>query len=125
MSNTTYTIKKNEKFPIVVKVKNSDEDKPIDLSNAIIHFYLKDELKDEFNILEKTITTESDAYSEGRILNPELGEFIIRFTDDDYTKLVPERIYYATIVYEIPDEDFSKVISSNCNDYLLFKVCYP
>jgi hypothetical protein len=125
MSNNIYTIKKGEKIPIYIKVKNRDEDMPIDLTNAQIRFTLKDELKDTFNVIEKIITTETDAYSVGRILDPKLGEFIIRFTDDDYENLVCERLYYATIIWEKPDEDFSKVISSNCNDYLLFKICYP
>lgn len=125
MSNNTYTIKKGEKQNIFVKIKNTDEDTPIDLTNSVIRFTLKDELKDEFNIIEKEITTVSDAFSVGRILDPTLGEFTIRFTSDDYDKLVCERLYYATIIWEKPEEDFSKVISSNCNDYLLFKVCYP
>lgn len=120
-----YTIKKYEKYPIVVRVKNNDEDKPIDLTNARIRFCLKDELKDNFYTIEKVITTESDAYSVGRILDPEKGEFVVRFTDEDFENLVAERIYFCEIWYEKPEEDFSKIISSNCNDYLLFKVCYP
>ncbi len=125
MTNNIYSIKKGEKYNIFIKVKNRDEDKPIDLTNSVIHFQLKDELKDEFYIIDKTITTETDAYTVGRILNPELGEFTVRFTDEDYDKLVCERIYYLIITWSIPDLDFSKVISSNCSEYFKFKVCYP
>ena len=125
MSNNIYSIKKGEKFPIHVKVKNRDEDAPIDLTNAVIKFQLKDELKDEFYIIEKVITTETDEYSIGRIIEPKNGEFIIRFDDEDYDKLIIDRIYYMTIWWEVPDENFAKVISSNCNNVFKFVVCHP
>lgn len=125
MNENIYTVKKGEKFPIHIKVKNRDEDAPIDLTNAIIKFQLKDELKDEFCVIDKIITTETDVYSIGRIVSPKEGEFIVRFDDEDYDKLVVNRIYYLTIWWEIPDENFSKVISSNCNDFFKFMVCHP
>lgn len=125
MRDNIYTIKKGEKFPIHIKVKNRDEDAPIDLTNAVIKFQLKDELKDEFYIIEKVITVDTDEYSIGRIIEPKNGEFIVRFDDEDYDKLVTNRIYYMTIWWEIPDENFAKVISSNCNDVFKFMVCHP
>lgn len=124
-SNNIYTIKKGEKYPIFIKIKNLDEDKPIDLTNANIKVYIKDELKDEFFIIEKYITANSDISSVGRIINPQNGELILKFNDEDFDKLVCERLYYVTIWWEIPSEDFAKVISSNCNEYLMLKVCNP
>lgn len=120
-----YTIKKGEKFPIQITVKNSDEDKPIDLTGSVIKFQLKDELKDDFYVIEKIISETSDAYTDGRILDPKKGEFIVRFTDEDYDILVTERVYYLIILWTIPDEDFVKVISSNAGETFKFKVCYP
>jgi hypothetical protein len=125
MANNIYSIKKGEKYPITIKLKNKDLDTPIDLTNAVIKFQIKDELKDEFCIIEKVITIDTDVYTEGRIVDPENGEIIIKFTDEDFDKLIVERIYYITIWWEIPDEDFAKVISSNNKDYLKFMVCVP
>lgn len=124
-SNNIYTIKKGEKYPIFIKIKNLDEDKPIDLTNANIRVHIKDELKDEFFIIEKYITANSDISSVGRIVNPQNGELILKFNDEDFDKLVCERLYYITIWWEIPSEDFAKVISSNYNEYLMLKVCNP
>lgn len=125
MNNNIYTIKKGEKYPIQIKVKNKDLDTPIDLTNAVIKFQLKDELKDEFYIIEKNITTDSDIDMMGRIIDPQNGQLVVKFTDEDFDKLIVERIYYITIWWEIPDEDFAKVISSNNKDYLKFMVCVP
>lgn len=125
MTDNIYTIKKGEKYPILVKVKNSDEDKPIDLTNAQMKVQIKDELKDGFFVIEKIITTESDYYKEGKITSPQDGEFVFRFTDEDFDKLVEERVYYITIWWEIKDENFAKVISSNCKDVLKLIVCIP
>lgn len=125
MTNNIYYIKKGEKFPIHIKLKNQEEDKPLDLSGSVIKFQIKDELKDDFYVVEKEITTESDAHTVGRIQDGEKGEFIVRFTDDDYEKLVVERVYYLVMTWEIPDQDFRKVISSNNNEYLKFMVCIP
>lgn len=120
-----YTLKKGEKFPINITIRNSELDEPIDLTNAKINFQLKDELKDDFFIINKEITTESDLETVGQIINPANGEFVVRFTDEDFEKLVVERVYYLTIWYIITDENFSKVISSNGSDNLKFMVCYP
>ena len=125
MTNNIYKIKKGEKFPIFIRIKNRDEDKPIDLTNAIIRFQLKDELKDEFNVIEKEISVETDVNTIGRIINPTNGEIIIRLNDDDYDMLITERVYYLTIWYEIPEENFAKVISSNACGNLKFMVCIP
>ena len=51
-----YTIKKGEKFPIHITIKNKDLDEPIDLTGSIIKFQLKDELKYEYCVIDKTIT---------------------------------------------------------------------
>lgn len=120
-----YTLKKGEKFPINITIRNADLDEPIDLTNAKINFQIKDELKDDFFIINKEITVDTDLETVGQIINPENGEFVVRFTDEDFEKLVVERIYYLTIWYSITEENFSKVISSNGSDNLKFMVCYP
>lgn len=128
MMNNIYTIKKGEKYPIEITLTSKNElgeKTPIDLTDAIVKFSIKDELKDEFYTIDKTITTESDIYTEGRIVDPKNGKFVIHFTDEDYDNLVEERIYYIVIKWEIPDQDFSKVVSSNGDSCLMFKVCYP
>lgn len=126
MANSNiFSIRKGETYPISITVRNRDEDKPIDLTNSVIRFQLKDELRDEFCVIEKRITEDSDEYSVGRIADAKNGLIILRFTQDDYDKLVCERIYYATIFWDIPEQDFSKVISSNCGEAFRFKVCYP
>ena len=120
-----YTIKKGEKFPIHITIRNRDLDEPIDLTGSIIKFQLKDELKDDFFVIDKTITESTDVYSIGRIVNPKNGEVVVRFTDEDFNNLVVERVYYATIWWEKPDEDFAKVISSNDKETFRFMVCIP
>lgn len=124
-NSNLFSIKKGEKYPISIVVRNRDEDKPIDLTGSVIYFRLKDELKDEFNILEKKITENTDVYTDGRIVDAKNGQIVLRFNDTDYDKLVCERVYYATILWNLPEQDFSKVISSNCGETFRFKVCYP
>lgn len=125
MGNYTYKIKKGYKGPINITVRNRDEDKPIDLTGSKILIQIKDELQDDFFIIDKTITEDTDVYVDGRIVSPEDGQIIIRFNDEDYDKLIVERIYYLTIWWIKEDEDFAKVISSNCGEQLQFQVCYP
>lgn len=125
MGNYTYKIKKGYKGPINITVRNRDEDKPINLTGSKILIQIKDELQDDFYIINKTITEDTDVYVDGRIVSPEEGQIIIRFNDEDYEKLVVERIYFLTIWWIKEDEDFAKVISSNCGEQLQFQVCYP
>lgn len=125
MGNYTYKIKKGYKGPINITVRNRDEDKPINLTGSKILVQIKDELQDDFYIIDKTITENTDVYVDGRITSPEEGQIIIRFNDEDYEKLVVERIYFLTIWWVKEDEDFAKVISSNCGECLQFQVCYP
>lgn len=125
MGNYTYKIKKGYKGPINITVRNRDEDKPIDLTGSKILIQIKDELQDDFYIINKTITEDTDVYVNGRIVSPEEGQIIIRFNDEDYEKFVVERIYFLTIWWIKEDEDFAKVISSNCDEQLQFQVCYP
>ena len=124
MNSNIYSIKKGEKFLINVKLKNRDEDEPIDLTNSTITIQIKDELQDDTFILERNIDTTTDLYEVGQIIAPQEGIFAFRFNDKDYEQLMEERIYYMTIWWNIPEEGFSKVVSSNCNQVLKFKVCY-
>lgn len=124
MNDNTFTVKQGEKQPHYIRLYNADEGKPIDLTNATIKLTIRDELEDQFSTIEKIITSETDVYSVGRILDPSKGEVIFRFTDDDYSKLVVERVYYMTIYWIVDDEYFSKVVSSNGCEMLKFKVCY-
>lgn len=125
MGNYTYKIKKGYKGPINITVRNRDEDKPIDLTGSKILIQIKDELQDDFYIIDKTITEDTDVYVDGRIVSPEEGQIILRFNDEDYEKFIVERVYFLTIWWVKEDEDFAKVISSNCGEQLQFKVCYP
>lgn len=125
MGNYTYKIKKGYKGPINITVRNRDEDKPIDLTGSKILVQIKDELQDDFYIIDKTITENTDVYVDGRIISPKEGQIVVRFSDEDYEKLIVERMYFLTIWWVKEDEDFAKVISSNCDEYLQFQVCYP
>lgn len=125
MGNYTYKIKKGYKGPINITVRNRDEDKPIDLTGSKILIQIKDELQDNFFIIDKTITEDTDIAIDGRIVSPEEGQIIFRFNDNDYEKLVVERIYFLTIWWIKEEEDFAKVISSNNDEVLQFQVCYP
>lgn len=125
MGNYTYKIKKGYKGPINITVRNRDEDKPIDLTGSKILVQIKDELQDDFYIIDKTITENTDVAIDGRIVSPEEGQIIFRFNDNDYEKLVVERIYFLTIWWIKEEEDFAKVISSNNDEVLQFQVCYP
>lgn len=125
MGNYTYKIKKGYKGPINITVRNRDEDKPIDLTGSKILVQIKDELQDDFFIINKTITEDTDVYVDGRIVSPQNGQIIIRFNNEDYDKFIVERMYFLTIWWVKEDEDFAKVISSNCGEQLQFQVCYP
>ena len=125
MANFTYKLKKGYKGPINITVRNRDEDKPIDLTGSKILVQIKDELQDDFFIINKTITEDTDVYVDGRIVSPQNGQIIIRFNDEDYDKFIVERMYFLTIWWVKEDEDFAKVISSNCGEQLQFQVCYP
>ena len=125
MGNYTYKIKKGYKGPINITVRNRDEDKPIDLTGSKILIQIKDELQDNFFIIDKTITEDTDIAIDGRIVSPEEGQIIFRLNDNDYEKLVVERIYFLTIWWIKEEEDFAKVISSNNDEVLQFQVCYP
>lgn len=122
-SSKIYKIKKGEKFPIEVSLTSSGN--PIDLTNANIRVYIKDELDDSEGLINKLITLDSDEIEVGRIIDPENGKFTIRLNDEDYFLLKTERTYYLTIWWDIPEEGFSKVVSSNGSDYLVFMVCIP
>ena len=125
MANFTYKLKKGYKGPINITVRNRDEDKPIDLTGSKILVQIKDALQDDFFIINKTITEDTDVYVDGRIVSPQNGQIIIRFNDEDYDKFIVERMYFLTIWWVKEDEDFAKVISSNCGEQLQFQVCYP
>lgn len=119
-----YSIRRSERYPIELTLINSDEAKPIDLTGANIRYALKDEVKDDFYIIDRTIDENTDIITDGgKITDATNGKVVIRFSEDDFNLLVDERIYYLVIWWIVPDENFVKVISSNCGEYLEFKVC--
>lgn len=119
-----YCIRRSERYPIELTLINADESEPIDLTGAKIRYFLKDEVKDEEYIIDKTIDENTDIIEDGgKITDAINGKVIIRFDENDFDLLVDERIYYLSILWMVPDEDFIKVISSNCGEYLEFKVC--
>lgn len=119
-----YSIRRSERYPIELTLINSDEAKPIDLTGASIRYALKDEVKDDFYIIDRTIDENTDIITDGgKITDATNGKVVIRFSEDDFNLLVDERIYYLVIWWIVPDENFVKVISSNCGEYLEFKVC--
>lgn len=119
-----YCIRRSERYPIELTLINTDEDEPIDLTGASIRYALKDEVKDDYYIIDRTIDeTTSIVEDGGRITEPTNGKVVIRFDEDDFNLLVDERIYYLSIWWIVPSENFIKVISSNCGEYLEFKVC--
>ena len=119
-----YSIRRSERYPIELTLINADEDEPIDLTGAKIRYALKDEVKDDFYIIDRTIDENTDIITDGgKITDATNGKVIIRFDEDDFKLLVDERIYYLSIWWEVPSENFVKVISSNCGEYLEFKVC--
>lgn len=119
-----YSIRRSERYPIELALINADEGEPIDLTGAKIRYALKDEVKDDFYIIDRTVDENTDIITDGgKITDATNGKVIIRFSEDDFKLLVDERIYYLSIWWEVPSEDFIKVISSNCGEYLEFKVC--
>ena len=119
-----YSIRRSERYPIELALINADEGEPIDLTGAKIRYALKDEVKDDYYIIDRTVDENTDIITDGgNITDANNGKVIIRFDEDDFKLLVDERIYYLSIWWEVPSEDFVKVISSNCGEYLEFKVC--
>ena len=89
---------------------------------ALTHRKNKNKENSKFYI--ETIDENTDIITDGgKITDATNGKVIIRFDEDDFKLLVDERIYYLSIWWEVPSEDFVKVISSNCGEYLEFKVC--
>ena len=119
-----YSIRRSERYPIELALINADEGEPIDLTGAKIRYALKDEVKDDFYIIDRTVDENTDIITDGgKITDATNGKVIIRFSEDDFKLLVDERIYYLSIWWEVPSEDFIKIVSSNCGEYLEFKVC--
>lgn len=119
-----YSIRRSERYPIELALINADEGEPIDLTGAKIRYALKDEVKDDYYIINRTVDENTDIITDGgKITDATNGKVIIRFSEDDFKLLVDERIYYLSIWWEVPSEDFIKVVSSNCGEYLEFKVC--
>ena len=119
-----YSIRRSERYPIELALINYDEGEPIDLTGAKIRYALKDEVKDDYYIIDRTVDENTDIITDGgKITDAINGKVIIRFSEDDFKLLVDERIYYLSIWWEVPSEDFIKVIASNCGEYLEFKVC--
>lgn len=119
-----YSIRRSERYPIELALINADECEPIDLTGAKIRYALKDEVKDDYYIIDRTVDENTDIITDGgKITDATNGKVIIRFSEDDFKLLVDERIYYLSIWWEVPSEDFIKVVSSNCGEYLEFKVC--
>ena len=119
-----YSIRRSERYPIELALINADEGEPINLTGAKIRYALKDEVKDDFYIIDRTVDENTDIITDGgKITDATNGKVIIRFSEDDFKLLVDERIYYLSIWWEVPSEDFIKVVSSNCGEYLEFKVC--
>lgn len=119
-----YSIRRSERYPIELVLINADEGEPIDLTGAKIRYALKDEVKDDYYIIDRTVDENTDIITDGgKITDATNGKVIIRFSEDDFKLLVDERIYYLSIWWEVPSEDFIKVVSSNCGEYLEFKVC--
>lgn len=119
-----YSIRRSERYPIELTLINADEGEPIDLTGAKIRYALKDEVKDDYYIIDRTVDENTDIITDGgKITDATNGKVIIRFSEDDFKLLVDERIYYLSIWWEVPSEDFIKVVSSNCGEYLEFKVC--
>ena len=118
-----YSIRRSERYPIELALINYDEGEPIDLTGAKIRYALKDEVKDDYYIIDRTVDENTDVITDGgKITDAINGKVIIRFSEDDFKLLVDERIYYLSIWWEVPSEDFIKVVSSNCGEYLEFKV---
>lgn len=118
-----YSIRRSERYPIELTLINYDEGEPIDLTGAKIRYALKDEVKDDYYIIDRTVDENTDVITDGgKITDAINGKVIIRFSEDDFKLLVDERIYYLSIWWEVPSEDFIKVVSSNCGEYLEFKV---
>lgn len=105
-------VKQGEEISRTFTIKSNDA--PLDLTDYTIKVQVKDNpYVDVEPIFEKNITTTSDINTVGQITSPTLGQFQVRFTEEDTCLPVAE--YYLIIF--LNQGTTKDIISSNncCN----------
>lgn len=116
----TMCVKQGENISREVSITVSGG-QPFDLTNYDnITVEVKKAPYEQFEpIFTKVITQDSDMDTMGRITNPSQGKFQIRFTEEDTS--IPATDYYL-IIY-LNGNGSSDIISSNCCNNAIYRVC--
>jgi hypothetical protein len=70
-------------------------------------------------LFEKVITDTSDDNTNGRIISPSNGEFVIRFTKEDTSYSAGD--YFLVII--LNGNGMSDIVSSNCCNQAIYRIC--
>jgi hypothetical protein len=94
---------------------------PLDLStyNNVTVQVKKAPLVKAQPLFEKVITDTSDENTQGRIVSPSNGEFKIRFTEED-TSYAPGDYF---LVITLNGNGMSDIVSSNCCNQAIYRIC--
>lgn len=118
----TLKIKQGEsKAFVFTLIKNNA---PVDLTGAEILLQVRESMTDVGDyVIEKTVTTNSDGDVDGKINNPENGEFYLKINDTDIEEMETTKPYYCAI-YKI-NGDTKICISAPAFQTALFLVLNP
>lgn len=100
---------------------NEYDKQPIDLTGLTINIQIKKAPYYQLPTLINKNITEKEDVTQGQIVDPLNGKFTLQITKQESTFLNPGE--YALMIYMI-DQDTCTNLSSNKNDYAIYRVCY-
>ena len=118
MAELNVCVKQGEEINIGFTLKENGE--PMDLSTYTVHFQVKKTpLEVAPSIIDKIITTETDAEDVGIISDPGNGIFNIHLKKVDTSFPVGD---YALVI-SIEKENYIDIVSSKCCNKATYRIC--
>ena len=117
-------VKQGEDINIGFTIKQDGE--PMDIRKYTVHFQVKKvPLEKEIPIVDKKITTSSDENTIGIITDDDSGKFQVHLSKEDTSFNTGD--YYLIIsleTYDLEDNvDFCDIISSDCCNNAIYRIC--
>lgn len=110
-------VKQGEELDVQFNIKNNNN--PLDLTNYGIRFMVKKvPLVTSEPIINKFITTTSEANDVGIINNPNNGGFKVHLKTEDTSFAIGE---YSLII-QLEKDNYIDIISSNCCNKAIYKI---
>lgn len=122
------------KKPLVLKIKKGEsvgfpfalnqQGAPVDLTDMQVLLQVRENIEDTgVYLIEKTISTDSDAEETGVIINPTTGQFYFKINKEDIADMSTTKPYYMAIY--LLDGDLRVCISANNFQVAQFLVLNP